>query len=309
MKLRIVTCFFLAMIQMCFAQFALAEASPYASLHAADIRLARIAWPLLTANAERCSGQAPGTGLVLHSLDQYGAEGQILAQRQWIFPSVVSVEAVAPGTPAALAGIRSGDGIVAIATRTDFADPLAGDGSTARRDRAEQLVAELPLQAPIALLIRRGSQEISVTLHPVPVCRARIELVSGKKVRARSDGKVIQIGQAFAATLNDNELAVAIAHELAHVILAHRSQLTAMERAGTAAKTLRTAAQAFEDEADLLSLRLLSAAGHDPGDAPHFMRKVGGRFDPVLPGSRIHRTAADRAHRMNQVIAAGLAGK
>jgi predicted Zn-dependent protease len=127
-------------------------------------------------------------------------------------------------------------------------------------------------------------------------------VVAGRKIKAQSDGATIQLGQAFAASLTDEELAFAIAHELAHVALDHRAKLAAFELPAPNKESKRERARLaklFEDEADLLSLHLLADAGWDPAIAPRFMRGKGRKFDG---GSRVHRKAPDRARLMEQEI-------
>lgn len=305
MKVRGAAMLFLLPAQMFVASATFAQPGVYSELAAADARLGRIGFSLITANADRCLAKAPGTGMALHSLKQYGSKGAADAQRQWTFPSPVSVATVVPGSPADVAGVRGGDGIEVIADQDEFARVMPGDGATAQRDRAEALLMRLNPQAPIILTIRRGPDTRSITVTPRVACRTRIELVSGSEVKARSDGNVIQIGEAFAAGLNDEELAVAVAHELAHTILQHRSQLDRMERAKVRRSERNLAGRRFEDEADLLSLSLLASAGFDPASAPGLMRRAGRRFDPLLPGRATHRTAEARAQMMEQAIAAG----
>lgn len=277
-----------------------ANRSAMAELERTDLRVATIGQRLLIASSTRCSNRMPATGMVLHSLPQYGPAGRSEALAQWNFPSVVSIEAVVPNSAAASADIRPGDGLVAIAGQRL---PLAAARDapvSILRDQAEDRLATLSPGLPIRLTINRDGQEISVELLAPVACRSRVELVAGNSVYARSDGKVIQLGQQFASQLDDEGLAVAFAHELAHTILEHRAQLDRLERAVARRKAT---ARRFEDEADLFSLHLLAGAGWDPAIAPRFMRQQGRHFDPLFPGFGKHRSAEDRARRMEQEIA------
>jgi PDZ domain len=270
-------------------------------LATADLRVATIGHRLLTASVARCSLRMPATGLLLHSLAQYRGEYRKQALASWSFPAPVSIESIVPDSPAARAGIRSGDGLLAIGDRPLPMDLPPGAPTTELRDRAEEELQAASPTAPISLTIRREDRDLVIILTPVAACRSRIEVAPGMKGAARSDGRTIQLGQAFVERVDDDGLAVAIAHELAHTILEHRNQLASLEAAG---RSTRPLARQFEDEADLLSLDLLSGAGWDPAIAPRFMRQQGKRYDPALPGLGKHRSAEDRARRMEQHILA-----
>ena len=271
-------------------------------IQAADLRVARIGYRLLTANAARCAKTVPGTGMVLHSLAQYSPAVRRDAIAVHGFLSPVSLSAVIPESPAERAGLRPGDGITAIngqPLNLTTPSPLA---TNADRDMTEQRFWSLPPNAPIRLIVTRQEGSRELTLVPSPACRVRIEVLTGGKVKAHSNGETIQVGLSFAARLNDEEIAFAIAHELAHVILEHRTKLEPFEgQAPTKEKKQERSrlARQFEDEADLLSLHLLSAAGWDPGIAPRFMRGKGRQF---AGSSRVHRGATDRALLMETEI-------
>lgn len=271
-----------------------------------DLRVARVASQLLYANAGHCTRKMPGTGLVLHSSAQYSAAARPEALALWSFPSAVSIEAVVPQSPADRAGLRPGDGITAIAGQILPGNAPPSSGSTYLRDAAERLIQSLPAESALQLRIMRGGREFEILLAPAPSCRARIEVVAGSSVKARSDGDTIQLGQEFVDQIDDAGLAVALAHELAHTILDHRAKLSRLESVDQpiARREHAKLARQFEDEADLLSLNLLASAGWDPAIAPHFMRKSGKHFEPLIPRSRAHRSTKDRARRMELAISA-----
>ncbi len=275
---------------------------PVAALQAADLRVAGVAWRLISGNAARCPRQMPGTGLLLHALVQYSGPSRQEALALAPFPSPVSVLAVVPGSPAARAGLRSGDGLEAINGVPLASLPTSGPHASARRDAAELALAASPLDTVLTLTVRRAGGTEEIALSPVTACRTRIEVVAGATVRARSDGGIIQIGEQFAASLDDEGLATVLAHELAHTVLDHRSRRAAIE-AGGSARQRKALARQFEDEADLLGLDLLAGGGWDPAIAPRFMRREAKRLDRYSGGG-VHRKARDRAARMEQALTA-----
>lgn len=288
-----------------FARPASAADGQLVQLRDSDLRVASVGLKLFTANATRCPALNPGTGMILHSLAQYPGSSREVAMETWTFPSQVSVEAVVPGSPAERAGLRTGDGIVAIAGFTLPPEPPPGSHSTSLRDSAEIHLQNLPPAGEIPVTVKRQEKTLSLVLAPVPACRTRLEVVAGTALKARSDGSTIQLGQDFVAQLSDSELAFVIAHELAHTISQHRTRLSALERDKSmlAKRQLHALARQFEDDADVLALDLLANAGWNPAVAPNFMRTKGYKFEPMIRIGSSHRSAAERARRLEKALA------
>ncbi|PZQ61793.1 MAG: peptidase M48 family protein [Sphingomonas taxi] len=276
-----------------------AQAAP--SLLDVDARLAAIAWRLTTANASLCRERQPVTGAVLHAADQYPPE------LRDTFAAPVAVELVVPDTPAARAGVVANDGLVAIDGRDVATAGAAGDTLTsATRDAAQARIAALPLDAPIALTLRRDGVARHVTVQPRTGCRVEFEVLAGGKLGASSDGRVVQVGGRLFETFADDQIAVVVAHELAHAVLRHRVRLEAagvrwglLSEFGRNGRLFRQT----ETEADLLGAYLLRNAGWDPQLAVRFWREHGGKIDGGLFRSRTHPSSKDRA----DAIAAELA--
>jgi hypothetical protein len=267
-----------------------AQAAP--SLLEVDQRLAAIAWRLTTANAALCRDRQPVIGATLHAADQYPP-----ALRDG-FAAPVAVELVVPDAPAARAGVAADDGVVAVDGRP-LPAPAAGDTPTsATRDAAQARIAALPVAAPIALTLRRDGGERQVSVQPRAGCRVEFEVLTGSKLGASSDGKVVQVGGALFAKFGDDQIAVVVAHELAHAILRHRIRLEAagvkwglLSEFGRNARLFRHT----ETEADLLGAYLLRNAGWDPQLAVRFWRDYGSGIDGGMFHSRTHPSAKDRA--------------
>lgn len=275
-----------------------------AKLAQSDSRLASIGYRLATRNAARCDRLMPATGLVLHSLDQYGPGAREAANSVWRFPTSVSIASVVPNTPSAKAGLQGGDGILAV-NLVAVSPVLDSRWATAARDSLERKIQALPIGEPIRFDVLRGREQLTVTFMTEPACRTSFEVNPDEKVIARSDGSTIQVGANLLAKIDDEQLAVVVAHELSHTILGHRQKLAKLENSPErqASRQHRRLSRQFEDEADLLSLDLLQSAGFDPWSAPRFMRTFGGSFDPIVPGGRTHRTASARAERMEKALA------
>ncbi|KTT74431.1 peptidase M48 family protein [Sphingomonas endophytica] len=294
-------------MRMFFRLFALAllaliavpvQAAP--SLLEVDQRLAAIAWRLTTANAPLCRDRQPVIGATLHAADQYPRT------LRDAFAAPVAIELVVPDAPAAQAGVAANDGLLAIDGRA-LPAPTMSDGTTsATRDAAQAAIAALPVDAPIALTLRHDGATRVVTVSPRPGCRVEFEVLTGSKLGASSDGRVVQVGGALFERFGDDQIAVVVAHELAHAILRHRARLEAAGvKWGLLAEFGRNARlfRQTETEADLLGAYLLRNAGWDPQLAVRFWRDYGSRIDGGMFHSRTHPSARDRA----KAIAAELA--
>jgi hypothetical protein len=271
-----------------------------------DLRVTALGFRLVTASSARCTRQMPGTGLILHSIDQYQGAWRAPAIRVFGAIGGVSVEGVVAQSPAALAGLEPGDELLAINGKPLEGRAVANKGATFRRDRADDTLITLPAGDPIRLTLVRAGKTMDLVLRPVPACLARFELVAGPALFARSDGRLIQLGQGLVRMLSDEDIAFALSHELAHSILGHRARLAELERQAPgkkADKRRSDLAREFEDQADRLAVQLLAQAGFNPQAAPRFMRKYGTSFDKVSVRAGTHRPAQERAGLIEAEIA------
>ena len=242
-------------------------------LTAQDLRLAAISDAMLVANAHLCRDTMPVTGMILHSADQYGAEVQSLFES-----GPLAISAVVPGSPAATARLLGGDIITAINGAS--VDSLVPEGDEQLRETAFFVLAEYPEGEPIVLQIDRAGQPQAVSFRSPRGCRSLVEIRVADGPDAQSNGRIIQLQYDFAASLSDQQLAVALAHELAHSVLEHRRRKEAegidngsvMRHVGQNQQVNRKA----EVEADRLSVHLMANAGYDPAIIAQFWRSPEG---------------------------------
>lgn len=283
----------------------LAVAIDYAALRTVDRQLAGIGHRLVTANAPICADLSPAPGIVLHAADQYPPEERDPAARALGLPTPVAVEAVVPGGAAARSGVREGDGLLAVNGR-DVRFEAQPEASSASRDAARALIGEAPAAAPLRLTLRRDGADRAVTIASSPGCRSTFELLLGPKLIAQADGATVQIGVAWFARVPEDEVAVLVAHELAHNILRHRARLDeAGISRGVFAEVGRNGRliRRTEEEADRLSVHLLRNAGYDPQVAVRFWLGAGDEADGGLFRSRTHAGAKSRARLIEREIA------
>ena len=278
----------------------------FEALRTADLRLATIGYRLTSANAALCDRLQPQIGMPIHALNQYGADARPNAVAVFGFETLIGVEAVVAGGPAARTGLKSGDSIVAIAGRQQPATGAADRAETPQdRDAAEALIAAQPVGNPVAITVVRNGRRFAVAVPGEAGCRSRFEILLGSGLDASADGAVVQIGEKYFEGYSDAEIAVVVAHELAHNILRHRERLdTAKVRRGLTAELGRNGRviRQTEDEADRLGVYLLANAGYDPRSAPTFWREKGGTIDGGLFRSRTHASSKARATALAAVV-------
>ena len=264
-------------------------------LQARDQQLFAIGWKLAHANAPFCEASAPSLGLSV--LDAGGFGNPEAVRRQLGLSGDLAVGAVAPGSPAALAGVSPGDTLVALnGTPFDQRFPRAKPAW----QRLIDVTAALDTAAivgPVALtLLRPGLPERTVTLSGTSACPSRFEVLdSGGK--AAAEGTRVIFGRSFPGfTYPEPEFAAAVAHELAHNLLRHRATLDARGRSlGNVRLT--------EREADRLMPWLLANVGYDPEAALRFMERWGPRHGGGLFRKRTHEGWDERADAIRAEVA------
>jgi hypothetical protein len=277
----------------------------FEAVRQADLRVAAIGWRLATANAALCDRLEAGTGLQLHTLDQFDSGQREAAAAHFHFATAVAVEGVIAGSPAERAGVRPDDSLVRVGS-VDIAALAGKPGTTDRLVAAQLAIAALPAGSPIQVDVIRDGAPLSLTLQPVTACKSRFELELNNGYTASADGTMVQIGSGFLDGYPDAQLAVVIAHEFAHNILHHRDRLEArgvdyglLAGFGGNVKYFRQT----EIQADLLSAYLLTNAGY-PTDA---MLAFWKRFGPSKAGgilrSRSHPAWRDRVATLEAELA------
>ncbi|GGB36143.1 hypothetical protein GCM10011380_26900 [Sphingomonas metalli] len=275
-----------------------------AAVARADAALARIGWRLVTANATLCDRLAPAPGWLIHAVDQYLPQPLPAGTTVKGFAAPVAIALTVPGAPAAAAGVRADDGLVAVSGHAVPA-PSKGPPSARTRDAALALVMAEPADRPLTVTLLRDARRFDATIAASPGCRASFEVVPGRALIADSDGSVVRIGQPFLERYGEAEAAAVVAHELAHIVLRHRARLEAagvkwglFSEFGRNGRLFRRT----ESEADLLGAALLRNAGWDAAAAPRFWREHGGEVDGGLFRSRTHPASGARADAIEAAL-------
>jgi beta-barrel assembly-enhancing protease len=299
------------------AQQAGAEATLVA-LRTLDQGVAAIGHRLAVANLGLCADRQFLPGFSVHDLSQYDAAQRPAAIRAFGLDAGPGVLTLIAGGAAERAGLRLDDVLLAAdGAAMPHGEALPARGGYAQMEQIHATLEQAFADGRAMLSLRRAGSPLSLAVEAVQGCASRFELIPGRSLNAKADGRYVQVTTALAQyAADDQELAAILAHEFAHNILRHRARLDAagvrrgvLRNFGRNARLIRET----ELEADRLAPYLLDRAGYDPEAAVRFWRRFGNRglniFGSPTHGGWGRRVAAIEAElaRIRQARGAGRA--
>jgi hypothetical protein len=276
-------------------------------------RLNNVAFRVLTAGAELCGTKLRHSGgFSLRTLDMYTGAMRAAAADKGIDANI-SVGSVALAGPAAQAGLQVGDNIVRIGEKPI---PTGRDGMAAA-DKA--IAAKDPA---LSLAIVRGGEKIDITLQRVPTCDYPVVYQTNAQLNAYADGsKIVMFSGMVRFAATDEELALIVAHELAHNMRDHIDAkkgnavlgaildglfqgLTGVSTGGAFSNAAANAnSPDFEAEADYVGLYVMARAGYAIADAPTFWRRMAVENPGGISHTSSHPATNDRFVALQSAIA------
>jgi hypothetical protein len=250
-------------------------------------RLTRIAYPILENAALLCKDRTRLTiGALYVNTWTFSPELRAIAAAELKLTDELTVMQVPPGSPGEIAGLKERDVLVSLNGR-----PVPR-GEFATKAFFEITQTELKAGVPVNVTVRRGEAEQTLVLNPDLICDYPVIVGPGDEVNAYADGNkvVIQKGlMRFAES--DEEIALVVAHELAHNAMTHVQSQTTNYWLGSVVDILAAAygintgglfgalaanyySKDFEAEADYVGLYMLARAGHKVDGAPLFWRRL-----------------------------------
>lgn len=271
-----------------------------------DQRVARVAWRLSEANTGLCPTVRMAAGWALHSARQYSPALRPHAEARFgLRGDLPGVLAAPPGSPAASAGFRSGDLLLAVGGASLAAGEPGGAAAWEGLEANIRTIDTALAQGPTTFTLQRGDQTLELVVQPRRVCGYEVQLNPSDDLNAHANGGRLFISTALAGFAgNDDELALILGHELAHHVLGHRGWNDADGAARrTNADVLRVEAGSggAERQADRVGLYLSARAGYDPAVAAPFFRRLAAsdwRFRYRQIG---HASAGSRAEALEVV--------
>ncbi|MEP2726946.1 M48 family metallopeptidase [Roseibium sp.] len=231
-----------------------------------DQRATAIGYRLATAARPYCARTSPTLGLTLDALERYEFADRPLAGQELGLTRELQIVGVTAGGPGDIAGLEVGDELNSIAGRPLA---LAPSGSPSHA-RVEEAYAAIERAGPesIELGIRRGSTERILHVAPAIGCDIHLVISTRTSLSTFTDGHDIDVPVGlFRFAASDDEVAFAVAHEIAHAIFnQHRK----------APKSFK-AKRHMELRADALAVGLMAQAGFDPSGAVEFWTRFKAR--------------------------------
>ena len=214
-------------------------------------RAGLVEWRLRAAAGASCPVQAADIGVVFDDSRAYPKRDRPLLKSRLGMGDYPVVIGVAPGSPADLGGLRTGDEVLAIGGAPSEAIIARRNAGALISEALLDEIGQSTAKVPMTFDLRRNGSLLRLTVLPVDHCAVRLVLFTDRQIEAHSDTRNVAISTgmlAFART--DDELALAAGHEFAHVING--------DRRGAPVNVRRR----MEDSADALGLHLMECAGY-----------------------------------------------
>ena len=314
-----------------------------------------IADPILWKNTDLCDGSFRyGFSYIDKVVTQdLEAPYKILYPRYYGFgkmpknPTITRVEAF---SPAEKAGLKVGDRIEKMNGRiieskkvrdnffkkvfwkSEFVEMLnySKQGYGQNKALPSSVALAMRKASPATFTIRRNRSLIEITMTPERSCADMIYLVEKQEINAFTDGKNLFVTEGMLNFASETELALIIAHELAHCIEKHLKAKETnsllfgflggaiggiigvnsdLRRIGNSWGRMMAEAganafsQEFEQEADYVGMYLLARAGYSTDGVESFWRRIAERnpekansFDGTHPSSAYRYILIERTH-------------
>jgi predicted Zn-dependent protease len=274
-----------------------------------DQRVADTGWRIASRNTDACPKLWAAIGISLQHISQYEPAYRAAAKEAFgldeAYPSIL---AVAKGSPAAASGIQPNDTLRAV-NGVDLAGNSRQQTSAASYDAVSAAMAALealPEKNVAVLSIERGDQRLEVSVTPQNVCRSRVELAPGSAINANANGLVAQIsGRLVNWVESDDELALVIAHEMAHNLLDHPKRLnekSALSGLTTSLGLSGRAQRQMELDADRMGIIMAASAGYNYKIAPDFWARLNSNAPLATFLATTHPTTRARRENAQRVV-------
>ncbi|WP_420384275.1 hypothetical protein [Novosphingobium sp.] len=275
-------------------------AQPVDDLERDDSQALSAAWRLQTGNARYCPHVTRQTGIQLEDTAVYAQPA--LVRSTYGLTGDIYIGAIAATGPGAAVPVNAT--VMAIDGRRMSALPAPDHDAPFTRwhtaqamlddDAARDGHVDLTLSGPGA---RPGTETRTVHIVAVPACKVTVK-VDDQQSYASANREEIRLGRHYldAAHGDPDLIAALIAHEMAHAVLDHQTQLEASNKAMAVVR--RT-----EHEADRLSVWLLANAGYPPEAAIALQAQVIARLIGPFNIDLTHGGWHSRAARIEHEIA------
>ncbi len=303
-------------------------------IHEEEARLYNLSAPILAKNQDICNELADkkafAMGFQTIRLNKFPTEYRRAAKEVYsLTKDNLVVRHVFDGFDAQKQGLRKGDEILAIA---GIDVPNQPSDWEAFDKKLKERMNEIDIQAQekVAIVIRRGDTTAVRRITPYFTCNYSINYYVKDSKNAYADGKKIAIYRGLLESLEDEVLAMVIAHELAHNVMGHVEATMKNIRLGQFLGTIMDVfsltqgietggywsdktpqyidlhySQDFEVEADYVGLYLYARSGYSLDRAVDTWRQmaVATNLEDLVPDPKsTHPSTAERFLQMEAAI-------
>lgn len=263
-------------------------------------RLYRVAAPILINNADLCRTQARNLlGFTAKNKYSYTGEYVEAAQAVLNYGDRLTVSGVLPGSGAARAGLRKGDGLMAV---EGSKLPTGPSAETQAATVFGPLVGNH--QSLNMTVVRSGATQ---TLN-VPVTRAcafKVDIGNSDNINSYADGQRVMITRGMVNfAQSDEAIAFVLAKDISHNVLGHAATMRSSYTIGSIIDNLVTVRpdlsmlignagvkpvpQELDAAADYLALYMLVRAGYNIEHAHAFWQRLAGQYPPTVLNGYTH---------------------
>jgi hypothetical protein len=275
-------------------------------------RLYTVAAPLLINNTELCKRNARYLlGVTAKTKYSYSSDFVAAAQSALGLGERLRIMNVLPGSGAAQRGIQQGDILLAVENK-----PMP-QGPNAERNGALIVGAAMKGRSSLNLTIMRGTERLAINVPLTRACAFGVELGNADYVNSYADGHRAMITRGMLNfAKSDEEMAYAIAKEIAHNVLAQSPRprmgatidslqlfkADALRR--PAAPGIKPYSPVLDATADKLSLYLLVRAGYGIDNALPFWKRLAAKYPETDRNSHtaLHPSTAYRFSVMTEIV-------
>lgn len=264
------------------AERASQETRAFAEIDRLHARLWDVAYPILAENTDLCPKTRPDIGAVTYSLKSYPKDMREAAARELGAKDELSIRRVIKGGVADKAGLKAGDILL-----SEKGTPISATGKS--------MQAQLKNGAA-NINVRRGDKQISVNVVPLEICDYNVKLSMRSTINAYATSRsIVMTSGIMNFTQSDEELALIVAHELAHNTMGHVRKIVGnMIISGFATRYARP----FESEADYVGLYYLVRAGYNPEGTENLWQRMALIGPRSVGRAKTHPTYPDRYLRL-----------
>jgi len=209
-----------------------------------NVRLERVGARLRAANKSLCTKTFRDPGFTVHTLEDYAPRLQMFAESLLgVSSNGLYIRSVRRGSPAEGADIEAGDRLVKLNGQTIPSGPtMKRFYGALSRGAFGGIKTKLSLRTPDGV-------DYETSLNSETACDYPTSVFHSNEVNGHTNGEEVFItSQLMRLVADDVNLALIVAHEMAHAIAGHMEQ---------------TPSQDLELEADRMALIMLERAGYD----------------------------------------------